>query len=163
MQLQELVSGKKLILSQASKIFVFKQKKIFFYNLDLFGEDVWLGFFLKFNLNLFLYKLNSLIKSNIKKPIKTIFPSPKNNVGRASIHAKILVNLYIFRKFAKIINDHMDLYLIITYKSQIIISVVVQGFKFILKIRTHASGGFGFHSFHTNAITRVVKLIVNIA
>lgn len=83
-------------------------------------------FFLKFNLNLCLYKLNSLIKSNIKNlPIKTIFPSPKNNVGRASIHAKILVNLYIFRKFAKIINDHMDLYLIITYKSQIIILVVV--------------------------------------
>lgn len=127
MQLQELVSGKKLILSQASKIFVFKQKKIYFYNLDLFGEDVWLVFFfLKFNLNLFLYKLNSLIKSNIKSlPIKTIFPSPLNNVGRASIHAKILVNLYIFRKFAKIINDHMDLFLIITYKSQIIIPVVV--------------------------------------
>lgn len=126
MQLQELVSGKKLILSYASKIFVFKQKKIFFYNLDLFGEDVWLGFFLKFNINLCLYKLNSLIKSNIKNlPIKTIFPSPINNVGRASIHAKILVNLYIFRKFAKIINDHMDLYLIITYKSQIIILVVV--------------------------------------
>lgn len=83
-------------------------------------------FFLKFNLNLFLYKLNSLIKSNIKSlPIKTIFPSPLNNVGRASIHAKILVNLYIFRKFAKIINDHMDLFLIITFKSQIIIPVVV--------------------------------------
>lgn len=86
----------------------------------------WFFSFLNLIFNLFLFKLNSLIKLNIKNlPIKTIFPSPINNVGRASIHAKILVNLYIFGKFAKIINDHMDLYLIITYKSQIIISVVV--------------------------------------
>lgn len=74
-------------------------------------------FFFKFNLNLCLYKLNSLIKLNIKNfLIKIIFFFLINNVGRVFIYVKIFVNFYIFRKFVKIINDYMDLYFIIIYK-----------------------------------------------
>lgn len=75
------------------------------------------GFFLKFNLNLFLYKLNSLIKLNIKNfLIKIIFFFLINNVGRVFIYVKIFVNFYIFKKFVKIINDYMDFYFILIYK-----------------------------------------------